>query len=236
MSQLCDGCLVALTSDQRYHLCRVRLTVAALLLAVQPAGKSCPSRMALLFYIFSTQFDWDAFEMPLSCVLEERVRRSISEYWSSAASPLLSTSLTLKPRRCSFQYYWRQPVILSQRVHTWQTSRTNASLLSPLDRCFTLQLVDPGQGHTKSRASLKLCLYWGMADTIIEQQNRSLGCTDMQDPALHSVSLGIKPEISWASTPGMRLDLSRTTLHFHSDARTHNAWKPWVGTEVVGTF
>ena len=109
-------------------------------------------------------------------------------------------------------------------------------LLSPLNRCFTLQLVDPGQGHTKSRASLKLCLYWGMADTIIEQQNRSLGCTDMQDPALHSVSLGIKPEISWASTPGMRLDLSRTTLHFHSDARTHNAWKPWVGTEVVGTF
>ena len=126
MSQLCDGCLVALTSDQRYHLCRVRLTVAALLLAVQPAGKSCPSRMALLLYIFSTQFDWDAFEMPLSCVLEERVRRSISEYWSSAASPLLSTSLTLKPRRCSFQYYSRQSVILSQRVHTWQTSRTNA--------------------------------------------------------------------------------------------------------------
>ena len=130
MSQLCDGCLVALTSDQRYHLCRVRLTVAALLLAVQPAGKSCPSRMALLFYIFSTQFDWDAFEMLLSCVLEERVRRSISEYWSSAASPLLSTSLTLKPRRCSFQYYSRQSVILSQRVHTWQTSRTNASPLT----------------------------------------------------------------------------------------------------------
>ena len=109
-------------------------------------------------------------------------------------------------------------------------------LLSPLNRCFTLQLVDPGQGHTKSRASLKL--YWMecLIPSLMEQQNRSLGCTDMQNPALHSVSLGIKPEISWASTPGMRLDLSRTTLHFHSDARTHNAWKPWVGTEVVGTF
>ena len=166
MSQLCDGCLVALTSDQRYHLCRVRLTVAALLLAVQPAGKSCPSRMALLLYIFSTQFDWDAFEMPLSCVLEERVRRSISEYWSSAASPLLSTSLTLKPRRCSFQYYSRQSVILSQRVHTWQTSRTNAYPLTfkPVlypSTCWSWARSYQVQGKPQT-------LLNGMSDTIID--------------------------------------------------------------------